>query len=130
MTNFINSKGDFYVYMMQQIAQPRRKSTLSLDWTLETAVERTDFLETYLANRTAPLSESDLEMCGKYLLWGRGSNGLNAEQEGYVQLERRNSTWASSANARQVSSIEELIEHPTFDEAQFHSLADTTYKTP
>lgn len=130
MTNFINSKGDFYVYMMQQIAQPRRKSTLSLDWTLETAVERTDFLETYLANRTAPLSESDLEMCGNYLLWGRGSNGLNAEQEGYVQLERRNSTWASSANARQVSSIEELIENPTFDEAQFHSLVDTTYKTP
>lgn len=116
--------------MMQQIAQPRRKSTLSLDWTLETAVERTDFLETYLANRTVPLSESDLEMCGNYLLWGRGSNGLNAEQEGYVQLERRNSTWASSANARQVSSIEELTENPTFDEAQFHSLADTTYKTP
>lgn len=115
---------------MQQIAQPRRKSTLSLDWTLETAVERTDFLETYLANRTAPLSESDLEMCGNYLLWGRGSNGLNAEQEGYVQLERRNSTWSSSANARQVSSIEELTENPTFDEAQFHSLADTTYKTP
>lgn len=112
------------------IAQPRRKSTLSLDWTLETAVERTDFLETYLANRTAPLSESDLEMCGNYLLWGRGSNGLNAEQEGYVQLERRNSTWASSANTRQISSIEELIENPTFDEAQFHSLADTTYKTP
>ena len=112
------------------IDQPRRKSTLSLDWTLETAVERTDFLEAYLANRTVPLSESDLEMCGNYLLWGRGSNGLNAEQEGYVQLERRNSTWASSANARQVSSIEELIENPTFDEAQFHSLADTTYKTP
>lgn len=112
------------------IAQPRRKSTLSLDWTLETAVERTDFLETYLANRTVPLSESDLEMCGNYLLWGRGSNGLNAEQEGYVQLERRNSTWASSANTRQISSIEELIENPTFDEAQFHSLADTTYKTP
>lgn len=110
--------------------QPRRKSTLSLDWTLETAVERTDFLETYLANRTVPLSESDLEMCGNYLLWGRGSNGLNAEQEGYVQLERRNSTWASSANTRQVSSIEELTEDPTFDEAQFHSLADTTYKTP
>lgn len=111
-------------------AQPRRKSTLSLDWTLETAVERTDFLENYLANRTIPLSESDLEMCGNYILWGRGSNGLNAEQEGYVQLERRNSTWASSANARQVSSIEELTENPTFDEAQFHSLADTTYKTP
>lgn len=110
--------------------QPRRKSTLSLDWTLETAVERTDFLETYLANRTVPLSESDLEMCGNYLLWGRGPNGLNAEQEGYVQLERRNSTWASSANTRQVSSIEELTENPTFDEAQFHSLADTIYKTP
>lgn len=111
-------------------AQPRRKSTLSLDWTLETAVDRTAFLENYLANRTVPLSESDLEMCGNYILWGRGSNGLNAEQEGYVQLERRNSTWASNANARQVSSIEELTENPTFDEAQFHSLADTTYKTP
>lgn len=111
-------------------AQPRRKSTLSLDWTLETAVDRTVFLENYLANRTIPLSESDLEMCGNYILWGRGSNGLNAEQEGYVQLERRNSTWASNANARQVSSIEELTENPTFDEAQFHSLADTTYKTP
>lgn len=119
-----------YIHTSNLDAQPRRKSTLSLDWTLETAVERADFLETYLANRTAPLSESDLEMCGNYLLWGRGSNGLNAEQEGYVQLERRNSTWASSANARQVSSIEELIENPTFDEAQFHSLADTTYKTP
>lgn len=111
-------------------AQPRRKSTLLLDWTLETAVDRTVFLENYLANRTIPLSESDLEMCGNYILWGRGSNGLNAEQEGYVQLERRNSTWASNANARQVSSIEELTENPTFDEAQFHSLADTTYKTP
>ena len=119
-----------YIHTSNLDAQPHRKSTLSLDWTLETAVERTDFLETYLANRTAPLSESDLEMCGNYLLWGRGSNGLNAEQEGYVQLERRNSTWASSANTRQISSIEELIENPTFDEAQFHSLADTTYKTP
>lgn len=119
-----------YIHTSNLDAQPRRKSTLSLDWTLETAVERTDFLETYLANRTVPLSESDLEMCGNYLLWGRGSNGLNAEQEGYVQLERRNSTWASSANTRQVSSIEELTENPTFDEAQFHSLADTTYKTP
>lgn len=118
------------MYIPNVSPQPRRKSTLSLDWTLETAVERTDFLETYLANRTVPLSESDLEMCGNYLLWGRGSNGLNAEQEGYVQLERRNSTWASSANTRQVSSIEELTENPTFDEAQFHSLADTTYKTP
>lgn len=119
-----------YIHTSNLDAQPRRKSTLSLDWTLETAVERTDFLETYLANRTTPLSESDLEMCGNYLLWGRGSNGLNAEQEGYVQLERRNSTWASSANTRQISSIEELTENPTFDEAQFHSLADTTYKTP
>lgn len=119
-----------YIHTSNLDTQPRRKSTLSLDWTLETAVERTDFLETYLANRTVPLSESDLEMCGNYLLWGRGSNGLNAEQEGYVQLERRNSTWASSANTRQVSSIEELTENPTFDEAQFHSLADTTYKTP
>lgn len=119
-----------YIHTSNLDAQPRRKSTLSLDWTLETAVERTDFLETYLANRTVPLSESDLEMCGNYLLWGRGLNGLNAEQEGYVQLERRNSTWASSANTRQVSSIEELTENPTFDEAQFHSLADTTYKTP
>ena len=118
------------MYIPNMSPQPRRKSTLSLDWTLETAVERTNFLEAYLANRTAPLSESDLEMCGNYLLWGRGSNGLNAEQEGYVQLERRNSTWASSANTRQISSIEELIENPTFDEAQFHSLADTTYKTP
>lgn len=118
------------MYIPNVSPQPRRKSTLSLDWTLETAVERTDFLEDYLADRTVPLSESDLEMCGNYLLWGRGSNGLNAEQEGYVQLERRNSTWASSANTRQVSSIEELTENPTFDEAQFHSLADTTYKTP
>lgn len=112
------------------LAQPRRKSTLSLDWTLETAVDRTAFLEDYLASRTTPLSESDLEMCGNYILWGRGSNGLNAEQEGYVQLERRNSTWASSTNTRQISSIEELTENPTFDEAQFHSLSDTAYKTP
>lgn len=119
-----------YIHTSNLDAQPRRKSTLSLDWTLETAVERTDFLETYLANRTVPLSESDLEICGNYLLWGRGSNGLNAEQEGYVQLERRNSTWGSSANTRQVFSIEELTENPTFDEAQFHSLADTAYKTP
>lgn len=112
-------------------AKPTGRARLSLDWTLETAIDRTAFLETYLAERVdQPLSEADLEMCGNYILWGRGSNGLNCEQEGYVQLERRNSTWASSAATRQVSSIEELTENPAFDEAQFHSLADTTYKTP
>ena len=55
-----------------------------------------------------------------YLLWGKDRNsGLNAKQDGSVQLASRYGDW--DADAQKTESLDALLESPTFNE---NSLSD------
>ena len=97
------------------------KNRLKLDWALSTSTERNEFLSTYLTSPlflSSPPTEEELETMANYVLWGKNENGQNLEQEGLVELPRRNSTWTSQA----VESLDELSESPTFNENSIYSL--------
>lgn len=99
---------------------------LKLDWALSTSDERNAFVQQYINDPifvSCPLSSEELETISNYILWGKNENGLSIEQEGLVEMPRRNSTWASQT----VESLDELKESPTFNENQIYSL---TSKTP
>lgn len=97
------------------------KNRLKLDWALSTSVERNAFLFKYLSEEpflSSPPNEDELETLANYVLWGKNEEGQNIEQEGFVELPRRNSTWAS----QNVESLDELTESPTFNENVLFSL--------
>lgn len=97
------------------------KNRLKLDWALSTSTERNSFLTTYLSEEpfvSSPPNEDELETLANYVLWGKNENGQNLEQEGLVELPRRNSTWAS----QNIDSLDELTESPTFNENSIFSL--------
>ena len=56
-----------------------------------------------------------------YILWGKNSQGKNAQQEGYIELKK----WTQE----NVESIDGLLEMPGFQEASFHSLKEPRLKT-
>ena len=97
------------------------KNRLKLDWALSTSVERNAFLSKYLSEEpflSSPPNEDELETLANYVLWGKNEEGQNIEQEGFVELPRRNSTWTSQS----VESLDELTESPTFNENVLFSL--------
>ena len=97
------------------------KNRLKLDWALSTSTERNAFLSKYLSEEpflSSPPNEEELETLANYVLWGKNEEGQNIEQEGLVELPRRNSTWAS----QNVESLDELTESPTFNENALFSL--------
>lgn len=97
------------------------RNRLKLDWALSTSVERNAFLSKYLSEEpflSSPPNEDELETLANYILWGKNEEGQNIEQEGFVELPRRNSTWTS----QNVESLDELTESPTFNENVLFSL--------
>lgn len=90
---------------------------LHLDFQLETAVERREFLNEYLKRtefQLKPLSEEELEMCGNYLLWGKDEDGKNSVQKKIVEIKTKKGTW----DKKEDESLDALLEQPTFNEAQ------------
>ena len=56
-----------------------------------------------------------------YLLWGKDrKTGLNAKQDGSVQLTSKNKDWDSDSK---IESLDALMEQPTFNEASLMSLS-------
>lgn len=98
------------------------ENRLKLDFTLETNIERTKFLEQYLAQETflkRPLTEKESETCANYILWGKDpQTGLNSKQSKEIQLESRNKTW----DTHQDESLEALFESPAFSENSIRPL--------
>ena len=97
------------------------RNRLKLDWALSTSIERNAFLSKYLSEEpflSSPPNEDELETLANYVLWGKNEEGQNIEQEGFVELPRRNSTWTS----QNVESLDELTESPTFNENTLFSL--------
>lgn len=91
---------------------------LKLDFSLNTNEERRDFLNEYLAQEQfiqRPPTADELETMGNYLLWGKDpKTGLNAQQEGLVDIDTKHGTWDKD-NA--VESLDGLLENPVFNEA-------------
>lgn len=101
---------------------------LKLDWSLDTSNERANFINEYAATLNFVPNDEECEMMGNYILWGRDPDGQNLEQKGFVQLERRNSTWSTTQT--NVGSLDELLETPTFNESELRQPNAPVYKTP
>ena len=91
---------------------------LHLDFSLATNEERISFLNQYLQQDQfvrRPPTEEELETMANYILWGKDPvTGLNAKQDGSVDLESKHGTWDKNSN---IESLEGLMESPTFNEA-------------
>ena len=89
---------------------------LKLDFSLNTNVERKNFLTTYLESpqfKSNPLTSEEIETCANYILWGRGENGKNVVQNKEIEIETRHKTWN---NKKETESLDALLETPTFNE--------------
>lgn len=89
---------------------------LKLDFSLQTAEERNEFLKTYLVQFDT-LTEKELETIGNYLLWGKTANG-EALGAG-IEIKTRNGTWDKKDKAE---SLEALLENPGFNDASLKQL--------
>ena len=88
---------------------------LNLDWSLNTANERTSFVNEYITHpqfSKNPPSEEELETIANYVLWGKDDNGTNVVQRKEIELETRNATWTRKTP----ESLDALLETPTFNE--------------
>ena len=96
---------------------------LRLDFSLQTAAERIEFLNNYLPTINFEPNEHEQETLSDYILWGKDPDtGLNAQQDGNLVIKE----WAPNTN---VESLEGTLEIPGFNEMQMRSLNDTHYKT-
>lgn len=101
-------------------------SRLRLDWTLSTSAERSAFLDKYISELKFTPTPDELEMMGNYVLWGRGANGKNAEENGDVSLNRTYKTWTTNEPV----SLNELCEMPGFNERTIRPIGVRHEKTP
>lgn len=86
---------------------------LKLDFTLESAEERVQFINNYLVQFNS-LSNSEAETIANYLLWGKDKTGkpLGAD----VELETK---WTKN---NEVDSLDAVLENPALTNAQIHPL--------
>ena len=87
---------------------------------LEQSSERSAYIEKELSklaqtNSAYRFSEKELEAIGSYILYGKDPDGTSTVDRGEVHIKPAHSTYAS----RPVSSIEELLEIPGYDERNF-----------
>ena len=101
---------------------------LKLDFSLQTNVERKEFLEKYLQSdifKQREPDEEELATMADYILWGKDPvTGLNGKQDG-LDLHTKHGTWD---NANNFESLEQLMEQPTFNENALSALGTTRYK--
>ena len=103
---------------------------LNLDFSLNTTNERASFVQAYLKQvqfKRLPPSEAELETIANYILWGKNpETGKNVKQEKFIELESRSKTW----DAKEIDSLDALVESCALHESQIRSLKEPRYKTP
>ena len=98
---------------------------LNLNWKLEWSDERSAYVTDYLKVIPFKPNEEELEMMGKYILWGKDrETGLNGRQRGLV-LETRAGTW----DTKETDSLDALMETPGFNEASILQVGAAPLKT-
>ena len=89
------------------------KTQLRLDFSIESAEGRKQFLDEYLdKNKDIHWNDSDIQMMGNYILWGKEGR-TSAAEHANVELETRHNTWQKKED----ESLDALMEQPTFNEA-------------
>ena len=98
------------------------KNRLKLNFELETARERADFIDSYIV-QFPDLTAAEAETIANYLLWGKTKTGeaLGAD----VELETK---WTKKDS---IDSLDSLLESQTFNDLQIHGLNEAPiYKKP
>ena len=98
------------------------KNRLNLNFQLESAADRAEFVRNYLSGVPFVPTADELETIGNYILWGKNEKGLNAQQEGQVKIKE----WAPE----KVESLEGLLEAPGFNERSLKTLSAPALRTP
>ena len=102
---------------------------LRLNFSLQTAQERKEFLDEYLKSdtfRTRPPTDEEVEMMGNYILWGKNPDtNVPLYKEMGVDISTKHNTWTKD----NVESLDELMESPTFNEAALSKFVGTQYRT-
>lgn len=99
-----------------------RKMKLDLDFSIGSSDDRAKFVSKYLKSvDPTTLTDTNLELIGTYILWGKDSDGFNAKQKKLVQLKSKYSTW----DHLEIASLDQLQENPTFNEAELRPITDT-----
>ena len=90
---------------------------LKLDFSLETAQERKDFIDTYIVQFT-DLTNAEAETIANYLLWGKTEEGvaLGADTELATKWTKTN----------EVDSLESILENPALSNVQLKTLNEAT----
>ena len=91
------------------------KNRLKLDFSLETAEERKNFLSTYLI-QFDNLTQSELTTLADYLLWGKDANGTPIG----IETELR-TKWTKDD---EFESLDSLLENPNFNDLQLHTIGE------
>lgn len=91
---------------------------LHLDFSIDSAQERSNFVNEYLNQFNDSLTTKEQETIANYILWGKNSEGENFVQEKLGKIETKHSTWTREAD----ESLESLMESPAFNEATVHEL--------
>lgn len=98
------------------------KNRLNLNFQLESVQDRSEYVQKYLKEIKFTPNEKELETISNYILWGKNKNGLNAQQEGSIELK----TWANTP----IESLDALLEVPGFTEASLKTLRAPATRVP
>ena len=98
---------------------------LKLDFSLETAAERTEFVNKYIDPYGTHYTQKELETIANYILFGKDEDGMSPVDRKEIQIQTKHNTY----KRKEPESLEALLESPTFDERVF-SRTELKYKHP
>ena len=107
------------------------RNRLQLDFSIEEATKRRDFLDQYLKDKQfkdKPLTEAELDTCAKYLLYGKDEDGESCISRGEVQVETKNKTWSNEHKTQSLEYLMDKEEGPGLDENQILKPYQAHYK--
>ena len=98
------------------------KNRLNLNFQLESAEDRTQFVRDYLEEIDFVPTEAELETISNYILWGKDQSGKNPQQRKEIEIK----PWTAPV----CESIEGLMETPGFQETNFRELTSVAPRIP
>lgn len=87
-----------------------QRNRLNLDFSIESAVDRSAFLKRYLEGeefKKKPLTESEANTCASYLLYGKDEDGTSAVSRKEVLPDSKKKTWT---NEQKITSLDYLLD--------------------